>query len=196
MRYSKEFYRGEEECALRSARHVMPYVLELTDAKSVIDVGCGTGGWLSVAKEHGARVLGMDSYTGKTLLEPDEFVQCDIANGVKCGGYDLALCLEVAEHLDESSAKPLVAGLCEAKWVLFSGAHPGQNGVHHVNEQWATWWAELFRDHGYVGVPDIRWQFWENREVADFYRENMVLYAKRPVGMVVDVIHPERLGQW
>jgi ribosomal protein L11 methylase PrmA len=107
-RYDQAFYRLEEEVALRSARHVMPWALSETGAESVIDVGCGTGGWLSVAKEQGARVCGMDSYNGKHLLAADEFVQCDIANGVKCGGYDLALCLEVAEHLDRRRADAVV----------------------------------------------------------------------------------------
>ena len=196
MRYDAAFYTREEEVALRSARHVMPYVLALTGARSVIDIGCGTGGWLSVAKEHGATVCGMDSYTGQHLLGEDEFIQCDIANGVNCKNFDLALCLEVGEHLVEGCAKSLVAGLCEAPYVLFSAGHPGQGGVHHVNEQWGTWWADLFADHGYAGTNAVKWQFWNNREVADFYRENMLLFAPSFPGDVVDVIHPERLGEW
>ncbi len=196
--YSDDFYIGEEACALRAARHVMPYVLELTGARSVVDVGCGTGAWLSVAKERGCRVHGYDAYAGPLLIDPDEYTQIDITSGVSCTGFDLACCLEVGEHLPESAAERLVAGLCEADYVLFSAGHPGQRGVHHVNEQWGTWWAELFAEHDYFGTSDVKWAFWENREVADFYRENMILFgaSKFLFSSVVDVIHPERLGEW
>lgn len=199
--YSDEFYVGEEEVALQSARHVMPYAVELAQAQSVIDVGCGTGGWLSVAKEEGCTVHGYDAYAGPLLIDPDEYTQTDITAGVSCAGYDLACCLEVGEHLPESAARPLVAGLCEADYVLFSAGHPGQRGVHHINEQWGTWWAALFAEHGFAGTSYLKWTFWENREVADFYRENLLLFMRNasPILMdyrVVDVIHPERLGEW
>ncbi len=198
--YSDEFYIGEEEVALRAARHVMPHVLERTRARSVVDIGCGTGAWLSVAKEAGCSVHGYDAYAGPLLIETDEYTQTDITRGVSCAGFELACCLEVGEHLPETAARPLVAGLCQAKYVLFSAGHPGQRGVHHVNEQWGTWWADLFSQHGYVGSSSLKWRFWENREVADFYRENLLLFASfdglMPSDRVVDVIHPERLGEW
>ncbi len=196
--YSDEFYVGEEEVALRAARHVMPYVQDRTmRARSVVDVGCGTGAWLSVAKkEYGCAVHGYDAYAGPLLIDTDEYTQTDISAGISCAGYELALCLEVGEHLPEAAARPLVAGLCEARYVLFSAGHPGQRGVHHVNEQWGTWWAALFAEHGYYGTNAVKWQFWENREVADFYRENMILFGPNFDGDVIDVIHPERLGEW
>ncbi len=198
--YTDEFYIGEEEVALRAARHVMPWILDVTDAKSVVDVGCGTGAWLSVAKEAGCeKVHGYDAYAGPVLIETDEYTQTDITRGVSCTGFDLALCLEVGEHLPGAAARPLVAGLCEADYVLFSAGHPGQRGVHHVNEQWGTWWAALFAEHDFEGTSDVKWHFWNEREVADFYRENMLLFAAEPMDdatMPVDVIHPERLGEW
>ena len=50
--------------------------------------------------------------------------------------YELAVCLEVAEHLNESSADNLILQLTNlANRVLFSAAIPGQGGLHHVNEQ-------------------------------------------------------------
>ncbi len=194
--YSNEFYVEEQAVALRAARHVVPWVLDVTRASSVVDVGCGTGAWLSVAKEAGCRVHGYDAYAGPLLIDADEYTQTDITRGVSCAGYELACCLEVGEHLPEAAARPLVAGLCEAWFVLFSAGHPGQRGVHHVNEQWGTWWADLFAEHGYFGTNAVKWNFWKNREVADFYRENMILFGPNFDGDVLDVIHPERLGEW
>jgi len=200
--YTPAFYQGEETVALAAARVVLPGVLALVGHGPVADVGCGTGAWLSVAKEHGCSVHGFDTYQGPLLIDPDEYTGCDLTRGASCNGYALALCLEVGEHLPEASATALVAGLCEARYVLFSAAIPGQPGVHHVNCQWGTWWAERFAEHGYVGSSDYKWAYWYDQRVADFYRQNLLFFA-RPndrlaLGLrpgVIDVIHPERAAQ-
>lgn len=201
--YDAAFYKVEERTALASAQIVLPSVLAATGARSVVDVGCGTGAWLAVAAEHGCQIYGHDSYDGALLIHPDSYIRGDIEEGVPCNGVDLAICLEVGEHLPPSSAGPLVDGLCGAQFVLFSAAIPGQGGVHHVNEQWGTWWAALFAERGYVGSSDLRWQFWADREVADWYRQNILVFA-RPGDLaaaryrqgVIDVVHPQRMGNW
>ncbi len=205
MTYSEAFYAMTEDVGLRSARIVLPPLLRQLRPRSVADVGCAVGAWLSVAKAEGCKVLGYDGYVpdGQLLLEPDEFVRRDLSEGVACTVFDLAICLEVAEHLPESAAERLVAGLCGAQWVLFSAAIPGQGGVNHINERWGSWWAELFAQHGYVGSCDLRWLHWDARNVQDYYRQNLTLFSTRERleahgfrAGVVDVIHPERLGVW
>lgn len=203
MTYDAAFYKIEQETALRSAEIVLPSVLEATGAESVVDVGCGTGGWLKVAADHGRRIYGHDGYDGPLLINPNAYFKGDISEGVPCSSVDLAICLEVGEHLPEKSAAPLVAGLCGAKYVLFSAAIPGQGGVNHINEQWGSWWARLFAEHGYEGSSDLRWRFWHDRNVADWYRQNILLFARSAdlarasmrIG-VVDVVHPQRMGNW
>lgn len=205
MSYDAAFFAEESRVALSAAEVVLPGVLEATQAKSVVDVGCGTGAWLSVAKSLGCRVRGVDGFTprGELMISDAEFSHIDLTNGMACFGFDLAICLEVAEHLPRGSASALVEGLCGVRYVLFSGAHPGQRGVNHINEQWSTWWAELFAEHGYLPSIDVRWQHWEDQRVQDFYRENMVIFATEAdlasagysVG-IHDVIHPVRLGKW
>jgi SAM-dependent methyltransferase len=201
MSYDTAFYRVEEDTAVRSAAIVLPYVLRMTKARSVIDVGCGTGGWLASA--HGCEIRGVDNYDGPLLIDETDFTHEDISAGISCAGFDLAICLEVGEHLPESSAPALVAGLAEARYVLFSAAIPGQGGVQHINEQWGSWWADLFAAHGYVGSSDLRWEFWGERDVADWYRQNMLLFARRDDlerahfrPGVIDVVHPQRMGNW
>jgi hypothetical protein len=49
--------------------------------------------------------------------------------------FDLAISLEVAEHLPEGSAGALVSTLIEAApVVVFSAAIKGQSGTNHINE--------------------------------------------------------------
>jgi len=50
--------------------------------------------------------------------------------------FDLAVSLEVAEHLDRDSARRFIQTLVKlSSVVLFSAAIPYQGGTHHVNEQ-------------------------------------------------------------
>ena len=66
------------------------------------------------------------------------FVASDLSEPITIDrGYDLALCIEVAEHLPLSSEPTLIEELTSAaQAVMFSAAIPGQEGVNHVNEQW------------------------------------------------------------
>jgi hypothetical protein len=100
--------------------------------------------------------------------------------------------LEVAEHLRASRAEGLVKMLCGlSDRVLFSAAIPFQGGTGHVNEQWQSYWARLFRRNGFAAArnqPNIR----ENRDVEIWYRNNLILYERAQVGIVVqDFILPE-----
>ena len=59
--------------------------------------------------------------------------------------FDLAISLEVAEHLKSSSSEDFVQSLTTlAPMILFSAAIPHQGGLHHINEQWLEYWGDLF----------------------------------------------------
>jgi len=199
--YDQAFFEANLPVALSAAEAVLPRVLTDTGVRSVIDIGCGQGAWLSVAKQFGMTVHGIDGYADPhLLLDEGEFTLKDISDGeVDCVGFGLAMCLEVAEHLPAAAADRLVAGLCQADYVLFSPAHPGQGGVNHINEQWASfYWAPKFAQHGYFGSSDIKWMVWDDLRVAEFYRENLLVFTSveglLTTGYsegVVDVIHPE-----
>lgn len=65
--------------------------------------------------------------------------------------FDLAMSVEVAEHLHEASAKGFVASLTRlSDVVLFGSAFSSQGGTNHVNEQPHIYWAKLFETHDYA----------------------------------------------
>jgi hypothetical protein len=188
--YSEAFFEEYLSRSLRSARAVLPAVLERIPARSVIDVGCGWGAWLQAARELGVeRVLGVDGeYVDrhKMLIREEEFVPCRLdrdpgALAMAAGGvrFELACCLEVAEHLPEAAAAPLVEGLTTlSDVVLFSAAVPFQGGTHHVNEQWPEFWALLFRSRGYLCSDFLRRQFWTSPLVDWWYAQNLLLFVR------------------
>ncbi len=173
--YDADFFELETEVATRSAEVVLPVILEMTNAQTVIDIGAGTGGWAYVAQSLGCEVLAVDHQVPEELQLLEEWIDHDLTAGYNCWEWDLAICLEVAEHLDETVGPKLVRGLSKATSVLFSAATPGQPGVGHVNCQPHDYWHALFAQHGLLPIH-VGSLF--DEPVADFYRRNMFLYRR------------------
>jgi hypothetical protein len=128
-------------------------------------------------------ILGVDGeYIDREILQipQDCFQAVDLSKPFDLGRvFDLAISLEVAEHLPSESAPVFVESLTRAApLVLFSAAIPFQGGVHHVNEQWPDKWAGLFRGHDYVPVDFLRKRIWRNDAVEFWYAQNTLLFAR------------------
>ncbi len=175
--YDDTFYENEGIVAAESAVHVIPWMQEHYPFRTVIDIGGGTGEWAKVARgPRGTAATVVDlGVPWRCQAMGVEHIEGDLVNGWPCSGYDLAICLEVAEHLPESTGPLLIEGLAQAPTVLFSAATPGQLGVNHINCQPHDYWHAEFAKHGmtprYIGD-----QF--SDPVADFYRRNMFVYTK------------------
>ena len=63
--------------------------------------------------------------------------------------------------------------------VLFSAAIPFQGGVDHINEQWQSYWAGKFADQAYDAYDCIRPRVWEREDVAEYYKQNTLVYVDR-----------------
>jgi hypothetical protein len=94
--------------------------------------------------------------------------------------FELAVCVEVAEHLPAEAAPILIASLTTlAPVVLFSAAVPQQGGTGHVNEQWPAYWNRLFAAHGYVAADTLRTALWHDARVAWWYSQNLMFFVRR-----------------
>jgi SAM-dependent methyltransferase len=181
--YSSQFFAGQVDGSARSAALVVPFVLSLLPVESVIDVGCGLGSWAAAFLANGVRdVWGVDGdYVDRSQLRipPRRFWARDLTKPLHFDRtFDLAVCLEVAEHLPESRASGLVADLTSmAPCVLFSAAIPGPTGTNHINSQYLPYWVELFETHGYAAIDPIRPRIWGNDLVEWFYQENTVMFV-------------------
>jgi hypothetical protein len=61
--------------------------------------------------------------------------------------------------------------------IVFSAAIPFQGGHAHLNEQWPQYWAERFRDHGYVAIDYVRPRVWGNPAVSWWYAQNTLVFC-------------------
>jgi Methyltransferase domain len=135
-----------------SAVTFWPIVLPLLQSpKSVVDFGSGSCDWLAALRDlsPGIDCLGVDHPdvpTDAIHIPVENFIHADLSQPVNLGRrFDLAICLEVAEHLPSSAAQTLVDTLMRhSDLVLFSAAIPGQRGKGHINLQWPLYWIERF----------------------------------------------------
>jgi SAM-dependent methyltransferase len=212
MLYDAEFFDRCRDGSRRSAAIVVPLLVELFEPRSVVDVGCGTGVWLSIFCEHGVSdILGIDgSWVAQCQREiPDTFFrEYDLTQPIALErAFDLALCLEVAEHLPAEAAPGLVESLTAlAPVIVFSAAIPGQGGEGHVNERWPSFWSRYFAPHGYVCFTGLRQRLWPADTVEFWYRQNILCFIKEirrdlidralrgsesPAAEPLDVVHPQ-----
>jgi SAM-dependent methyltransferase len=196
---------NEEHHGQRSAQQLVPEILRLLQPSSVIDVGCGLGQWLAVFKKSGLKVVGLDgAHVPKDQLQisSHEFCEVDfrrLDQLPKLKDFDLALSLEVAEHLPPEAADGFVDYLCQlAPHIVFSAAIPNQTGEGHLNEQPPSYWIERFRARGFVCLDAFRRTHWENSEINWWYRQNLMLVVPQESRQRFDFpewqqlyVHPE-----
>jgi hypothetical protein len=122
------------------------------------------------------------------------------------GGFDVALCLEVVEHLSPERGESFVADLCRlAPHVLLGAALPGQKGPNHLNTQWPSYWAQHFATHGFRPLDVVRPRVWGDDDIRDVYRQNPILFVRAdryeaaaaraaalppPPATALDLVHP------
>jgi hypothetical protein len=219
-KYDKGFYRDGGDVAYAAALVMLAEVGRLFEFSSVVDFGCGAAGWLRAAAAliskdgRAARLLGVDGPYA------EQFAKCEEAQFhfqnlesrvVLASRFDLAISMEVAEHLPASRAATFVEDIAKAAdVVLFSAAVPGQGGDNHINEQWQSYWVRRFAAVGFNCFDILRGRLWNHQAFigCPFYVGNGFLYVRdgHPLsgeltnsrivldelqsGYPVDVVHP------
>lgn len=209
--YTPEFYDRIGEESLASARIVVPRIQQMFAAKSVIDFGCGTGAWLRAFEETGATdILGLDFgevQPDQLAIAPDNFRTKDLSQTITLDRrFDIAVSLEVAEHLPEEAAATFVGNLVRhADIIIFSAAIPGQLGNGHINCQYPSYWAELFSHHMFMCFDPLRPLIWDEDTIPFWYRQNMLVFINRRItddypqicgqrADWIDLVHPAMLA--
>ena len=187
----------------QSAAIVVPWLVERFHPATLADIGCGSGAWLAEFQKLGVDGYGYDRKYRHGWMKIPRYRFCEIdlnCDAIPVSQFDLILCLEVAEHVQERAAGRLVETLTGMSPVIVFGAGiPLQGGSGHVNEQWQSYWAERFSARNYLPHSDLRREFWNNSDVAPWYRQDTIIYASPETARkfdlhradLLDVVHPE-----
>lgn len=166
--YGSDYYANTVEGpARRSAGTMSSSIVSDLAPKTVVDVGCGTGALLEALRDRGCEVFGFEyskaglEYCRSRHLDVEVFdLESDVLRSDRT--FDVAISVEVAEHLPERVADRYVDLLARlAPTIVFTAAPPGQGGIDHVNEQPPGYWIHKFQQRGLE----------HNRELSDKWRE-------------------------
>lgn len=155
--YGPDFFREwgpANKDYIRSAELVAAAIQEVFRPSSVADLGCGCGIYSHLFGLKGCRTLSIDGVLpppGSAF--PVEIITRDLTLPLEnsWGNFDLALCLEVAEHIPEEFSGIFLQNLTGfSDRLVMSAAPPGQDGHHHVNERPRRYWAEKLAELGFA----------------------------------------------
>jgi len=197
MHLDVDSHASNHPSAARSAKALVPLLVEMTSAKTAVDVGCGTGAWVAELLAAGLTACGIDGphIPRESLLIPQGAYRArDLALPIEVDQrFDLVLSLEVAEHLPVQSAAVFIHTLISlGDIIVFSAAIPNQGGPGHINEQWPEYWSELFLKEGYTSHDCLRPLLWNMPQVEWWYAQNIILYTSESGRVRLDV--PTRGG--
>ena len=133
--YNDDFYLKQQNESYNNAKIIVPEIIEIVSPQSVIDVGCGVGAWLKIFKDLGVtEILGIDSDdvpVNQLLINPSEFQTANLENKIQINKkYDLAISIEVAEHISKKNDLNFINNLTHASdIIIFSAAIPKQGAL-------------------------------------------------------------------
>ncbi|XVJ67680.1 MAG: class I SAM-dependent methyltransferase [Lacibacter sp.] len=156
--------------------------------KRIIDFGCGTGDLAKAFASRGVTVEAIDGYSTPdfSAYSNIHFTKVDLNNTVAAqhflkqfeGKFDLAISIEVAEHLNPDVSSSFIEWMTSmADVIVFSAAVPSQDGDGHINCRSRSEWYEFIKQHDFVIADTLRQYFTSNSRLGLWHKLNVVDYV-------------------
>jgi len=177
--YKATFFSKRHKLSWR-VPYVCDAICKVINPISVIDVGCGIGDYVKGFADRHVIAGGIEGSKNclpyLVVLGSCIYIQ-DLRQSVYTFKYDLAMCLEVLEHIEPEYADILVENLVRmSNKLLVSAAPPGQEGHYHLNCQEPYYWIDKFKNHGYKLDMGIVYQIQEEWEPVKHKKEMRAYY--------------------
>ena len=182
--FDENFYADSRVRSLQSAELLLGLLAPHLVARNAVDFGAGIGTWLDAACLAGAEsALGIEGHwveKSQLRFAGAVFRYQDLNNTIELERrFDLAISVEVAEHVQPTGGPTFVDDVCRASdQVLFGAALPRQPGDGHINCRPHSYWAAEFQRNGYTGLDPFRAHAWYDTRVEPWYAQNCFLFVK------------------
>jgi SAM-dependent methyltransferase len=153
-------------------------IIDLFPVKTVVDIGCGDGRYVSNFLAHGIQCEGYDGSPLTPELTNEVCKVMDFSEQVDIGKFDLVLSLEVGEHIPKKYEQVFIDNLCRTSndFICLSWAVPGQPGYGHVNCQNNEYVINEMskRGFGYLKL----WSHWIRKQSElEWFKDTLMIYG-------------------
>ena len=157
------------------------FLKETLGVESMLDVGCGPGKQVRLARRLGIEAFGIDGDHTLKFSEPYFFLQDFTKGKFSCDRtFDLVWSVEFLEHVEEQYQPFYMSTFRLAKAVVCTAALPGQLGFHHVNCRKQSYWIGVFKKYGFVFDKPNTQKLREHSSMGrDFMRDTGMLFIRK-----------------
>ena len=170
------------------AQYFVPRIVERFKSTYVLDVGCGTGQWLDEYRKYDVLTKGIEGSANAFIEMSEEtknnVLKWDLRDKIEKedNNIDFVQSFEVAEHIEEEYADIFIHHLIkdDPDIVLFTAAHPGQQGHQHVNCKNREYWEVKMKNNGYLFEQDLLNEIkdWKQpKECPRWWPQNLMVFV-------------------
>lgn len=139
----EEWINGLKDMQPNNIKHILATFAYFGIPKSFLDVGCGDGTTVELARKLGVMAFGVDQLVQEEW--PDYYYYQNLVDAFRLPQpVEMVYTLEVAEHLHETAhgtfCDTLNENLLPGGHLVFTAALPGQDGTGHVATRPPFYW--------------------------------------------------------
>ncbi len=162
--YEDNYFKNDHvnpQVVKRYVSHVLDYGQKMLgrEVRSILELGCGGGWFTEEFLKRGIDIIAVEgTHAGhrhalQRGVPAERLIRHDLRQPLTLTRtFDLAVCTEVAEHIECPFSSQLVRNITSyARVAWFSFEEPATNDAHyhHCNEQPEKFWRNLFRYFGF-----------------------------------------------
>jgi SAM-dependent methyltransferase len=161
------------------------FVKKLFNVKTMLDIGCGPGGMIKLAREKGIEAYGIDGdfEVNRSDINSDWVTIHDYEKGPSPFNKDVDLIwsCEFVEHVYEEFLPNFMKDFQRGKIVVMTYAPPGKPGHHHVNCNTEDYWKEKFKEYGFQYDANLTRQVREVTTLGIFKLTKSGILKTKPI---------------
>jgi len=175
----------------QSYKLIAKFIKRITwpEINSIVDYGCGAGWNLHHLKFYGITdLVGIEPNRDALSVMDDDIKKCVSFRSLKRKinldrKFDIALCIEVAEHLESKYADLIIENITRhSDLLIFSAATPDQGGWGHINEQPFEYWEAKLNKVGFYCNKETTAQFrtyLRAKGAKKWYCKNITVFERK-----------------
>jgi len=157
----------------------LDYIISKYNIKTMVDIGCGTGGQVELAISKGLKTIGIDGDPTLSIYNKPNYIKHDYTKGViDIQKYDLCWSVEFLEHVEEKYIPNFMDTINKCKIACITFALPGKVGYHHVNCQTQQYWTNIFKQYSFE-LNEVDTFLIRQNSLMKFMNQRGCLFKKR-----------------